>query len=104
MSARELLIFEHGGTRWGVERAAVRGFGPAGQGVKVSLGKCTLHADRVVGLRPAPPLRQPGRILRRFWPVSTRGLAVVEGEVVVVIDPAAPPPALAARSNGGADA
>lgn len=100
---QELLVFVRGGTRWGVERAEVRGFGAADGGVAVTLRHGRLCADRVVGMLPAPVVRRPGRVLRRFWPVSTRGLAVVEGRVVVVIDPLAPPPELAPRTEGAAD-
>ncbi|HPC83285.1 MAG TPA: hypothetical protein P5234_07880 [Thermoanaerobaculaceae bacterium] len=104
MSVEELLVFEHGGTSWGVARAEVRGFGAAGGGVAVTLRHGRVRADRVVGMLPAPVVARPGRVLRRFWPVHARGLAVVGGRVVVVIDPLAPPPGLAPEIEGGADA
>lgn len=99
----ELLVFVRGGTSWAVERAEVRGFGAAGGGVAVTLRHGRLCADRVLGMLPAPAVTRPGHVLRRFWPVSTRGLAVVEGQVVVVIDPLAPPPELAPGTEGASD-
>lgn len=104
MSGRQLLVLEQGGATWGVEHAEVRGFAAAGGRVVVALRHGRLHADRVIGVLTAPAVCRPGRVLARFWPVSARGLAVVGDHVVVVIDPLAPPPALAPATEGVADA
>ncbi|HPW56277.1 MAG: hypothetical protein KA072_11805 [Thermoanaerobaculaceae bacterium] len=103
MRGTELLVFVRGETSWGVERAEVRRFGVTGGGITISLRHDRLRADRVVAMLSTPTVRKPGRILRRFWPVSSRGLAVVEGQVVVVIDPLAPPPELALQTEGASD-
>lgn len=104
MIMEQLLIFERGGTTWGVDRRHVRSFAPAGHGVAVTLHEGELLADRVVGVVEAPAGRRAGRVLRRFWPPASRGLTVVNGRVVVLIDPNAPPTALAPPEEGVNDA
>lgn len=98
----DVLVIERTGTRWGVERPLVRAYDRAGDGIRITLDGGRLGADRVVGVATGVDVRLPGRILARYWPVSTRGLVVHEGRVVVVIDPGKPPAVLACAQEGAA--
>jgi hypothetical protein len=96
----DLLVIERTGTCWGVARLLVRAFERGERGLRITLDTGCLHADRVVGMVRGAEVRLPGRVLRRYWPVVSRGLTVHEGRIVVVIDPAAPPGPLSCRSEG----
>jgi hypothetical protein len=98
----DVLVLERTGTRWGVQRPLVRAYDRGREGIRITLDSGCLGADRVVGMATGVEVRLPGRVLARFWPVSTRGLVVHEGRVVVVIDPAKPPDVLAYVREGDA--
>jgi hypothetical protein len=71
--------------------------------VVIALGKRQLLVDRVVTVFRTPNIRPSGRVLARFWPHLNRGLIVMDGRVVVLIDPQAPPPSLAPATEGATD-
>ncbi len=91
----DILVIERTGTCWGIERPLVRAFGRDEGRIRITLDSGCLGADRVVGMARGAAVRPPGRVLDRYWPVPSRGLLMHEGRVVVVIDPGAPPDALA---------
>lgn len=102
--AEDVIVIERTGTRWGVARPLVRAYVRGRDGVRITIEGGRLSADRVVGVAAGVEVRRPGRVLARYWPVSTRGLVVYEGRVVVVVDPEKPPAMLACEHEGAAHA
>ena len=98
--ARGWLLLRGGGALWGVENAAVEGLardigGNGGNGgFRISLKGRTLYADEVLGVVPDLAVRPVARVLRRFWPEPSGGLAVHAEMPLVIVDPRVPPRAL----------
>lgn len=103
MTAGDVLVVEREGIRWGLEQRLVRSFATVGDRVVIALGEQQLLVDRVVTVSRVSKIQPSGRVLARFWPHLNRGLIVMDGRVVVLIDPQAPPPSLAPATEGATD-
>jgi len=94
MSTTAFLLFRRGTSLWAVPGEQVGGLEAQGDTVCVRLATTGLWADEVVGLARGLEVRPVGALLRRFWRVRCRGVAVHDGVPLVVVDAENPPRAL----------
>lgn len=99
MSEERLLLVRRGETPFGVAARLIEGLEQQGDHVLVRMASGVLSAEEVLGLVTTPRPTPPGRVLRRFWRESCRGLTVANGLPVVVINPDRPPKTLMAEEG-----
>jgi hypothetical protein len=99
VSGSELVVLRRGSDLWGIARSAIRSYRHTGACVRVELDASLMCADQIVGLVERAEIHAAGVLLRRFWPHPCLGLALFADRPVVVVDPAAPPPALSAQEG-----
>lgn len=92
------LLLVRGGGVWGVSNEAVLGVGRQEHEYHVQIlsqsGAAQLVADEVLGVVEDLKVWPAAGVLRRFWPGSSRGMAVHGGSPILVVDPDRPPPTL----------
>ncbi len=94
MSRTGYLLLRRGGGVWALPEDAVASVRAGRGGVTVATRHGEIAADEVLAVDRGLAVRRPGALVGRLWPERCAGLAVHAGAPVVVIDPAAPPPAL----------
>ena len=94
---RSLVVLTRDGGLWGLARDAVREVVRQGDGFTVATDDGPVRADAVLDVAARLDVRPPGAAVARFWPGMCLGVAIHHGAPVVVVAPAALPPAL--RTN-----
>ncbi len=93
---QSLVVLTRGGGRWGLARDAVRGVVRQGDGLALATREGLVRADAVLDMEARLNVRPPGAVVARFWSERCLGVAIHDGAPVVVVSPAALPPALQA--------
>lgn len=93
------LLLRRDGSLWGLRRSALATL-CSGSRLELRDGR-RLAADEVLGLTAALEPHDLPRCARRFGALGVAGLALFEGEPVLLVDPAAPPPCLEVDSLTG---
>jgi hypothetical protein len=88
------VVLSSGGGRWGLARDAVREVVQQANGFAVATKAGLVRADAVLDVAASLNVRPPGAVVARFWPGTCLGVAIHDGAPVVVVSPAALPPAL----------
>ncbi len=89
-----LVVLTRGGGHWGLARDAVREVVRQANGLAVATSEGLVRADAVLDVAARLNVRPAGAVVARFWPDRCLGVALHDGAPVVVVSPAALPPAL----------
>lgn len=93
MSRFSWLLWRRHRALWAVPVGAVKAISQAGT-PEIQLAKGVLPADEVLGVVSNLVPRPAGEVLAAFWPFACAGLAVFQGQALVMLEPGAPPPPL----------
>lgn len=86
MIVMDVLLVRRGGLTWAIKREDVVAITRHGEGVEVVMRAGSLPVEAVLGVHSHLPVRLTGPTLRPLLPPTCRGLAVVAGEPIALLD------------------